>query len=236
MMHESQCEMKLYGFYRGVVLKHLSNGRCKIWIPTVYPDEWNSYDKADLLPSAEQASSLAFGANNGNGVFSYPNIDSIVWCFFERGDQNFPIYFASTLGGKDNAFKKWDESLAMAGSHPDDAYVHHIEAGTSHIYVYESGFIKVVTHNSDKSSKCTMTLDASGNITLDGSNTITLNAKNIVLNGSTQIDILAPNIKQNASVQSYVKSPAIQLDSSNGHTKIVSRAEFSKQNPAITTF
>jgi len=52
----------------------------------VYPDEWNDYEKVDKLPSAEQASSLAFGAVKGNGMFSYPNIGSVVWCFFERGD------------------------------------------------------------------------------------------------------------------------------------------------------
>lgn len=84
-MH-GQCEQKLTGFYRGTVLKHLSNGKCKIWVPGVYPAEWNSYGNADLIPSAEQASPIAFGANHGNGVFSYPNIGSIVWCFFERGD------------------------------------------------------------------------------------------------------------------------------------------------------
>ena len=89
----------LSGFYRGIVLKHLANGKCKIWIPGVYPDEWRDEKKIDLLPSAEQASPLSFGAADGNGIFSYPNINAVVWCFFERGDQNFPVYFASTLGG-----------------------------------------------------------------------------------------------------------------------------------------
>lgn len=70
------------GFYRGLVLKHLRNGMCKIWIPGVYPAELSSYEEADKLPSAEQASPIAFGANGGNGVFSYPNIGSVVWCFF----------------------------------------------------------------------------------------------------------------------------------------------------------
>ena len=33
-------------------------------------------------------------------MFSYPNIGAIVWCFFENGDHNRPVYFASTLGGE----------------------------------------------------------------------------------------------------------------------------------------
>lgn len=93
---------KKYGFYRGKVLKHLENGFCKIWIPGVYPEEYmNSPEK---LPPAEQAAPLLFGYQTdaqgvGNGAFSYPDLNAIVWCFFQNGDQNFPVYFASTLGG-----------------------------------------------------------------------------------------------------------------------------------------
>lgn len=38
------------------------------------------------LPSAEQAAPLFGGTYNGNGMFSYPNIGSIVWVFFENCD------------------------------------------------------------------------------------------------------------------------------------------------------
>jgi len=74
------------GFYRGLVLKHLRNGMCKIWIPGVYPAELSSYEEADKLPSAEQASPFVFGANEGKGLFSYPSIGSVVWCFFANND------------------------------------------------------------------------------------------------------------------------------------------------------
>lgn len=233
-MHcDDQREHLLYGFYRGIVLKHLAHGRCKIWIPTVYPNEWNVEDKADLLPSAEQASSLAFGTNNGNGVFSYPNIGSMVWCFFERGDQNFPVYFASTLGGG-AAFSQWDESFAMAGNHPNDAFVHHIETGNTHLTFNESGFVKINTHDAGGSSTSTITMDSSGNITLESTDTITLKAKNITIEGSTQIDMKAPNIVENASIHSDIVSPAINLNSSTGHTVIRSRSIYSE--PAMTSF
>jgi len=39
-----------------------------------------------LIPPAEQAASLFAGTNNGSGVFTYPNIGSIVWCFFANND------------------------------------------------------------------------------------------------------------------------------------------------------
>lgn len=228
------CE-KLQGFYRGIVLKHLANGKCKIWIPTIHPEEWNSYEKADMLPSAEQASPLSFGTNKGLGLFSYPNIGSIVWCFFENGDQNLPVYFASSLGGEE-AFAQWDEARCMAGNHPNDAYVHHIQVKNAHMYFNEQGFIKILTHDNSNTNNCVITMDSDGNITLDSTSTITLNSKNIMLNGSTQIDASAPNIKNNASIQECISSPSIKLDSSTGHTIIVSSAEYSKNNPTSVTF
>lgn len=228
------CE-KLQGVYRGKVVKHLSNGKCKIWIPTIHPAEWNSFEKADLLPDAQQASSLAFGAVDGLGVFSYPNIGSVVWCLFENGDQNLPVYFASQLGGKE-ACEQWDQSRCVPGSHPNDAYMHHIEVRNSHIYVSEYGNIKITTHDSSKSSKSTIVLDPNGNITLESTSTIALKAKNISIDGSTQVDIKAPNVKIDANIHLAEVSPSIELDSSNGHTTIKSRAEYSAQNPEIKTF
>lgn len=228
------CE-KLQGFYRGIVLKHLSNGKCKIWIPTLHPEEWNSYEKADLLPDAEQASPLSFGTNNGLGIFSYPNIGSVVWCFFENGDQNLPVYFASTLGGA-KATSQWDQSRCMVGKHPNDAYVHHIEAKNSHIYINECGFVKINTHDSSNSNSCEISLDADGNIILSSSGTISISAKNIALNASTQIDLSSPNIKQNADIHAAIISPAIELDSSDGHTTIYSRSAYTPTKISKSTF
>ena len=53
---------------------------CKIWVGGVYPE----YTRTDpkKLPKAEQASPLFGGINDGNGVFSYPNLGAKVWCFF----------------------------------------------------------------------------------------------------------------------------------------------------------
>lgn len=226
------CE-KLQGFYRGIVLKHLSKGKCKIWIPTLHPKEWNSYEKADLLPDAEQASPLSFGTNEGLGIFSYPNIGSIVWCFFENGDQNLPVYFATSLGGP-KAISQWDVARCMAGNHPNDAYVHHIEVKNSHMYFNEMGLVKIETHDNSSENTCTIIMDSDGNITLDSTSTIVLNSKNIVINGSTQVDVTAPNIKNTAEIQECIKSPSIKLDSSDGHTTIISDAEYSSNSPKTT--
>lgn len=235
MMCDDNQDKKLYGCFRGTVLKHLSNGECKIWIPSVYPDELSAFENADKLPSAQQATSLAFGASNGNGVFSYPSIGTTVWCFFERGDQNFPVYFASTLGGP-KAAKAWDVSFAMRGQHPNDAYVHHIQLNNTHVYMSETGFVKIITNDTDFSNGCTFVMDADGNITMNSSGTIAMSAKNITINGSTRLNIVSPYIDQTADVHAKLTSKAIELDSSNGHTTIKSSAQYSEKNPAITTF
>ena len=219
MIVEHPSGNRLTGFYRGKVLKHLSSGFCKIWIPGVYPEDWNSYEKADCLPSAEQAASLSFGANTGLGVFTYPNIDSTVWCFFANGDQNYPVYFASTLGGTE-ANENWDKARAMAGSHPDDAYVHKIHVKNSDIEVYETGQIKLHTENG--SNTCDLLMDADGNINLESTTTIRIKTKALIVDAETQIDMKSPQVSTNASTAFNVKSPSINLDSSDGHTKIQS--------------
>lgn len=222
MLQESSSGNKLLGFYRGKVLKHLSNGFCKIFIPSVYPEEWNNYENADRLPSAEQASPISFGCNNGLGVFSYPNIGSVVWCFFANGDQNLPVYFASTLGG-DKAVSpgNWDKARAMAGSHPDDAYVHKIHVKNSDIEIYETGMVKV--HTESKQNNCNLTLDQSGNIIVDSTTSITFKTKIFKIDAETQVDIVAPNLKSTNDIHATIISPAIELNSKAGHTTIISK-------------
>ena len=87
----------LHGFYRGTVIQQLEHGLCKIYVYGVYHKSF--IDNPDRLPIAEPATPLFGGGNNGNGLFSYPNIGSTVWVFFANGDQNYPVYFAQTLGG-----------------------------------------------------------------------------------------------------------------------------------------
>jgi len=53
------------------------------------------YKNTDVLPYAIPAPAIGFGAGVDYGVFTVPAIGSYVWVFFEQGDINQPIYFAS---------------------------------------------------------------------------------------------------------------------------------------------
>lgn len=158
-----QHEKKLFGFYRGKVLKHLPFGKCKIYIYGVYDP--SLLDTPDYIPDAEQAAPLFGGSNNGNGSFSYPNINATVWCFFANGDQNMPVYFASTLAG-DNAFGQYEkimppryrydhlkdsnkeqyeeEKEREESKHSDK---HLITSGNTQIQLHESGKLSVIVRN-----------------------------------------------------------------------------------------
>ena len=145
MTEDSPVGNKLFGVYRGKVVQHLTHGYCKIYIPGVYPEEWK--DKPQLLPLAEQATALFGGTNNGNGVFTYPNIGSIVWCMFANNDQNYPIYFAACLGGE-NAFGQYElikhiDELSSAEISDVNTIVnrHMVTSGQANVLIEENGTI-----------------------------------------------------------------------------------------------
>ena len=127
-----------------------------MFIPGVYPDE--SEANPDTLPPAEQAAPLFGGANLGNGSFSYPNIGAIVWCMFQNGDQNLPVYFAARLGGEfavrspgQNAKSPEGFSAIQERNNPnddpakdtsrngDDFPNHMVNCGDSRVVLKESG-------------------------------------------------------------------------------------------------
>lgn len=93
-----QTEQKFYGNYRGIVVNDLDPmeaGRVQVRIYGIYdnvPDE--------ALPWA-LFSDPFMGGHVGIGSIIVPDIDSVVWCFFENGDHMQPVYFAgapSALG------------------------------------------------------------------------------------------------------------------------------------------
>lgn len=84
---------KYYGFYRGKVVQLLNNGFCRIEIPAIL--ETINGDQ-NTLPLAEPAQTIGGGGDTLNGAFTYPAIGSIVWCFFEGGNIERPVYFATS--------------------------------------------------------------------------------------------------------------------------------------------
>ena len=87
-------------FYRGVVENNndpLKLGRLQVRVFGVHTDDKDELP-TEALPFAEVANSLAFGFISGIGVSSVALQGSFVWIFFDNGDFNKPIVFATCPG------------------------------------------------------------------------------------------------------------------------------------------
>ena len=219
----------LFGFYRGKVVKHCEkSGFCKVFIPGIYPEEFEK--EPDSLPDAEQAAPLFGGGTQGNGMVSIPDVDATVWCFFQNGDQNLPVYFAMSFpndegtspfdmvqSGTDNG----ETNTFLTG---DDAQNHMIRCGKCTIYLAESGQIDIqcdkdspdddeTEQSQDEENEenekypemcAKIELDGNGNITIYGNSNVTVNAPTIELKGD------AVNV---TSDQFNLNSNSVNLDS-----------------------
>lgn len=183
------------GFYRGIVKKHLDNGRCKIWIPAVYDIKYK--DSYDSLPDAQQATPL-FGvssgtddAANGNGLYSYPEIGTIVWCFFENNDINLPVYFAATreFGQSEASYKELTDNNKNAK-------------------ILKVDNVKIMI-NGD-SEKFSITIgkepDVAASIKIFDDGSISMNGKSITINAEDKLDLHASNIDIHSDNETTINS------------------------------
>lgn len=207
MLEDTKVGKKFSGIFKGQVIAHLPCGRCKVWVPDVYPEEfleesselkdvYGNNLKGAMLPDAEQASPLFGGGITGNGSFSYPKLNSYVWCMFEREDINHPVYFAAAIDVTDMSKTAKNSFIeTTVNSESGKVLRHIIKCGKSKITFDENGtitlendsmaFIKLGEGN-------TIEINA-GTLTLNG-NLIDLHANDgIVLNSETNIDINALN-------------------------------------------
>lgn len=179
------------GIYRGRVLAHLKNGKCKIHIPGVYPESFallpsektpqqaSSTDSTEMdiygqpikwpqLPDAERATGLEFNGDNKQGIFNYPRLLSYVWCMFERGDPNRPIYFATVTpdqgpGGdefENSFFKKHvkSNSATIEGDKVNNILPLAINVGTTAIELLSTAEVSSKPSETDTQTTTTSTI------------------------------------------------------------------------------
>lgn len=207
-------ENKFAGLYRGKVVQHLNAGRLKVFIPGVYPDIWEN--QPQYLPICEQSTPLFAGTNNGNGMFSYPNIGTIVLCMFANNDQNFPIAIGATLGGG-LAAAEYDEARPNVTSATietgDDAFVHKITSGYTSVKMWESGRLEITVNGNGAGSCCSkIWMDGKGTIQIDATQQISLHAPNITLQADSSMTIETPTYSNINGVSNTTIAPAINLD------------------------
>lgn len=174
---------KLSGLFRGKVLRHLPHGKLKVWIPGVYSQ--NSVSSPESLPTAEIMTPIFGGNLCSNGVFSYPNVGSIVICTFLNGDQNLPIVLGTTQGSD---FSKWryKDCFSLDQTISDDdldnktdktAFIHEINIGKTRVQFNEGGEIDITVNGTNGSSS--IILDTDGNMMLQCSGVFQVKADTI---------------------------------------------------------
>ena len=167
--------MKYNANYRGIVKAHGSHGKCKIFVPGVYAESTITSD----LPDAEPAQSLFAGCNSGQGVFQYPLVGSTVWVFFENGDHNRPIFFATSLGGTE-----------ASQNFTADKYI--IKTKTSTIIIDDTtGNIDITTDTSHNITVPTINITSTSKVDITSPNvnvnqgTVTVTGGDVIADGIT---------------------------------------------------
>lgn len=168
-MHTSKNQNQFFNNFRGKVVTHESNGYCRIFVPGIYPDDWEM-KTIQNLPLAEPAQPLFAGGGNSNGMFQYPDIGTVVWLFFEYGDISRPIYFACTNNDK----TKFVEGISTIRYKNSEISIVTTEADNKE-YISIKSTDNVVIEVTGEKNKCSLLLDSGGSITIVGNVTATGN-------------------------------------------------------------
>lgn len=194
---------RVTGFYRGIVKAHSTNGKCKIFWPGVTPDDFEN--KTEFLPDAEQAAPLFAGAANKNGVFFYPDINSVVWGFFENEDVNRPVYFASTLSYKENTDTYENLNHKIRRIQIDDLVIN---------FNTEENSVEILN------GQGSISIDKEGKVLLDSQKEIEISAPKVTVNVGKDLNVSANNIKITANENIETFSQRNNIRTRNGGTTI----------------
>ncbi len=161
---------KFSEIYRGKVLDNSDPsklGRIKVEIFSIFDGL-----TAAELPWAVPAMPIFSGAGDGFGCLAIPEVNSNVWCFFEYGDPNQPVYFAEATDGVHGLPSE------RTTNYPSRKILK-TKNGIV-VYIDDSSKEIKVSHPSGTY----VTIDSSGDITINGGD-ITVDGGAVVIKGST---------------------------------------------------
>jgi len=180
--------LKFNGIYRAEVLDNNDPsklGRIKVNV-------FGSFDgiEASSLPWAVPAMPIFTGSGDGFGFFSIPEVSSHVWCFFEAGDINQPVYFAEAPSGVYGLPEERDTDYPCTKVIKtkngititiDDKFgneeIKITHPAGSVLTIDKSGKISIQGDDEieiNQSAGANITMDSSGNVTIQG-NTVNIN-------------------------------------------------------------
>lgn len=161
------------------------------------------------------------GSYGGNGIFSYPNIGSIVVCGFLNEDQNFPIYWGTIQGGE-NAKEQYRDVRGDVSSESildgDDARVHKIRVDHATVKIWESGHIEIksfsdrkyCTGNEQPDVGCQIDISESGTINVKATTQICIESPDIMIN-TKRYTLNCQTMKVNAGNQTELNTQSLNV-------------------------
>jgi len=236
---------KHYGFYRAEVRQLLNNGFCRLRIPDILEPIDNDIN---TLPLAEPAQTIGGGANTMDGTFVYPEIGSIVWCFFEGGNLERPVYFATSnvkcsnwanvsvphqlVGNKGNdghevlptgQLARFDKTLIqqkiVRNNETGVAEAHEIDIKVESTSTQENMHVNAL--NAGAGEKDSMTAAEAALVHLDNiRNIVSITAKDTIVLHAPRIVIDSTGFEKQGSV--LIKSHDIENITDNGHFRVMS--------------
>ena len=69
----------------------MSDGRVKVFVPSVYDPQFEADGNEDFLPNAEIMFPVSAKCIDQSGFFGIPDVGSIVFVKFLNGDANYPL-------------------------------------------------------------------------------------------------------------------------------------------------
>jgi len=75
----------------------------KIWVPGLHDEKYLDDEEIKNLPTARAAAPLFGNCDGKSGMFAYPEIGTLVYCFCIDGDPNTIVYFAADYEKSMNA-------------------------------------------------------------------------------------------------------------------------------------
>lgn len=236
-----------FGCYRGTVLKNddsgsnqsvtFNRGRCKIYVPGIYPEEFKQND-GEQLPWAEPCQPLFCGGSGVDGTFQCPDINATVWLFFESGDITRPVFFGQTTSEKGEfnteiCREEWrDMKIEFNHKVKDDEHNLSIYAKTDINETAEKRNINrtagldIVTNAGQDIKK-----DAKRNIVINAGDSITIKAKNSIKIEAPTIDILGSNTISISNGSISINGSTVNITGGSGDAKIQSISLVTHKHP-----
>lgn len=187
------------GFYRGMVIDNKGErGKCKIFIPGTYPDDFKN--TPENLPWAEPAMGLFGGHNNGQGMTEWPQVSAWLWCFFDHGSHNHPVYFAACQGSQERWHSEHNQQYSIYTKNVHIKIDDYPTSGTLQFDSYNANNTHIGVLHQVPDIQTTVYMECTGNV-------------NIIVNGSV-------NMQVNGNMYSEVNGSRFDTVSGNYYLKV----------------